>query len=482
MNGFTEIELLLLLPFCFGAGLLLLPSRFNQLFSVLSALLYAVICFNLSLPIALGGNPVEAQSFAWASSEWLPKFRLDGVSAAFILLTAVVSLVVFSVGGKWYKERPKLYSFLNFAIVGLLNGAFLSRDLLLFYVFFEAVFIPVIFVLGLWGSEQKGIATLRFVLMSLVGSLLMLVSILTLGWQSYRMTGTFTLDAFQLSSIADQMSPVLRSWVFVGFLAAFAIKLPIAPLHSWLPDAYTSAPTPLTIWLSSVISKLGAIGIFRFVLPLFAPVVQAHHTLLLYWAAASIVYASFMAMRESNPKTMLAYSSVSHLGFVAFGLFTGSAEGAAAAMFLAVAHGFASAGLFAVEEARQQRSIGTLVQSAPQLSALAFVLVLAGVSLPGTANFVGEFLVLKDGFLAEVGPTVLATCGVVLGAVYMLTYFQRYFFQVAKEESTSRSDVRGFEWIAVLPCVAIILFLGLQPNIVLNALQGGQNGHDTSNH
>jgi NADH-quinone oxidoreductase subunit M len=468
MTGSTEVLFLLLSPWVIGFSLLLMPSRFQQFFAGLGAVLYTVAA-GKNIAASLGGHQSTYLSVpAWASLGWEPAFVLDGVSAAFILMSGLVGIIAISVGGSWIKSSPKLFTFCSFATLGLVNGAFLARDTLVFYLFFEAVLIPAFLMLGVWGKAGKGTAALRFMLMSFAGSFAMLASMIGLGWATFHMTGEFNLSISSVSVAVRNLDPQTQMLLLLGFLLAFAVKLPLFPFHSWLPDAYTLAPTGGTIWMSSVLSKLGAYGFVRILLPIFPDAVAQLQLPLLFLASISVVYAALMAMKEQDLKRMLAYSSVSHLGFVALGAFAGGVEGATAALFLALAHSFSSAGLFAALSFSGWDGVFTAGRG---LRVITFLLILAGVALPLSANFVGEFLVLKAAFAASPFAAGIASVGVILGAVYMFSFYRNRYYSppVADGGVSSLSPIQG---LALLPCVVLLFYFGVQPSGLLNLLGG----------
>ncbi len=475
-------QLLILIPMLMGLALMLFPARFHQFFAIIAALFYCVLVGKLSVPALMHMDfNLEWAFQALTPLGWAPAFRLDSFSAWFVMLGAVTLLVSVSLGGKWFKDRPRLFTFFSFFLLTALNAAFLSRDLLLFYVFFEAVFIPTFFMMGIWGGEGKATATLRFVIMSLLGSLFMLISIILLGWQSFQRTGSFNLDVIHLTQVLGAFSNTEKTLLFAGFFMAFAIKVPLVPFHSWLPDAYVAAPTPATIWLSAVMSKLGIVGFVRFALPLFQDVALEHRTCLLLWSAFSIIYAAFLAWRQTDMKRMLAYSSVSHLGFVLLGVFSLSEIGTNAAVFLSLAHGITSAALFAMNYFMEQReSAGGMSKIAPKFSVIAFFLVLGSVALPGTANFVGEFLVLKASFDVNKWAAGAGALGVIFGAVYMLNFFQHKFFGTPRNKDFKKQDIQWIEFLALAPALVLILVLGFNPNLVFRTLGEGQSGQSHS--
>lgn len=470
MAGSSEILFLLFAPWVLGFALLLLPSRFQQYFANLAAVIYTISAGKNIASALYGHGSSQVSVDAWSSFGWAPSFVLDGVSAAFILMSGLIALVAISTGGGWVRTHAKLFTFCSFATLGLVNGAFLARDTLVFYLFFEAVLIPAFLMLGILGKPGKGTAALRFMLMSFAGSFAMLAAMIGLGWATFHLNGDFNLSIDAVAVAVQNLDPQLQFLLLGGFILAFAVKLPLAPFHSWLPDAYTLAPTGGTIWMSSVLSKLGAYGFVRIVLPIFPDALHRAQMPLMLLSALSVVYAALLAMKQTDAKRMLAYSSISHLGFVALGAFTAGTEGATGALFLALAHSFSSAGLFAAQSFAT--SSGKFL-AGRGLRVITFLLLLAGVALPLSANFVGEFLVLKAAFGVSPLAASIAAVGVVLGAVYMLNFYRtRYYAEPSEGPSNGTSVLSPMQWLALVPCFVLLFYFGVQPSGLLNLLGG----------
>jgi NADH-quinone oxidoreductase subunit M len=354
---------------------------------------------------------------------------------------------------------------------------FVSLDLFLFYVFWEAVLVPAYFLIGSFGGRRRVYAAVKFFVYTLLGGLLMLVGIIALFWIHQRATGTPTFD-YQALLDFDK-APTTQRWLFAAFFAAFAIKTPVWPFHTWLPDAYTEAPTTTTVLLAGVMSKLGVYGFLRFALPLFPDGARWAQPLLLTLAVVGILYCALVATVQRDFKTLVAYSSVSHLGFIVLGIFAFNIQGLQGGVFYMVAHGLVIGGLFFVtgmlEERRGTRRIeefGGLQQAVPRMAAITLVLTLGSVALPGLVGFVGEFLTLLGAFLENRLAAVLATGGVILGAVYLLWAYQRMWQgRLEREENRAMGDLTGREWAILAPLVAAIIVLGLFPRPVLDRVE-----------
>lgn len=399
---------------------------------------------------------------------WVPAVGIayhlgvDGISLPLVVLTAFLFPVALM--GTWdaVRTRVKEYLVLLLLLEASVLGTFLALDLVLFYVFWEAVLIPMYFLIGLWGSERRSYAALKFFLFTMGGSVLMLLAIAGL----YLSTGIF--DARELS--AAQIPRELQPWLFAAFLVAFAIKVPLLPLHTWLPDAHTEAPTAGSVILAGLLLKMGTYGMVRFCLGLFPELSRAAAPLLMAVAAAGIVYGAAVAFAQSDVKRLVAYSSVSHLGFVVLGIFALNPQGLAGALLQMVNHGISTGGLFLLVGVLYERAhtraldaFGGVARVLPAFAALSLVVVLSSAALPGTNGFVGEFLVLLGTFRANPGWAAVAALGVVLSAVYLLWMVQRVYFGPPKPEVLRFAPLSRPERVALLSLVLAILWIGLYP-------------------
>jgi NADH-quinone oxidoreductase subunit M len=416
------------------------------------------------------------------AADWVPSFGVryrvgvDGVSLPLVLLTTV--LTPLAIVGSWrMTDRSRSYLGLLLVLETAMLGVFVSLDLFLFYVFWEAVLVPAYFLIGAFGGQRRVYAAVKFFVYTLLGGLLMLVGIIALFYLHQKATGTPSFDYDLLRDFDKQ--PVTQRWLFAAFFAAFAIKTPVWPFHTWLPDAYTEAPTTTTVLLAGVMSKLGVYGFLRFALPLFPDAARWFQPALLTLAVVGILYCALVATVQRDFKMLVAYSSVSHLGFVVLGIFAFNLQGLQGAVFYMVAHGLVIGALFFVtgmlEERRGTRRIeefGGLQQSVPRMAAMMLVITLGSVALPGLVGFVGEFLTLLGAFLANRVSAVLATGGVILGAVYLLWAYQRMWHgPLVREENRAIGDLTGREWAILAPLVAAIIVLGLFPRPVLERVE-----------
>jgi len=408
---------------------------------------------------------------------------LDGFSALLVLLSVLLVPLAILASFKCIKDRQKEYYIAMLVLQAALVGVFAARDLFLFYVFFEATLIPLYLMIGIWGGEQRVVATTRFVIYTVLGSLLMFVAILYI----YYRTG---LETFSIAKIADQLatmrlmdgkegfSKTEEFFCFWAFVLAFAIKMPLFPVHTWQPDAYTKAPAPVTVLLSGVLAKLGAYGFFRLVIPFFPYATQEYIGLLAGLCLIGVVYGSMMAYVQTDFKTLLAYSSLAHLGLCLLGVLSMREAGVQGALFQLIAHGIVTGGLFLMagmmEERTQTRAIeyyGGLAKSMPKFATCFFIFTLAAVGLPLTNGFVGEFGILLGAFQRHPVWALVGGTGMVLGAAYMLSLFQRVFLgKLVRRNLINVPDLSRRELALLLPLLILIFYMGLMPNAVLSRL------------
>jgi NADH-quinone oxidoreductase subunit M len=465
-----------------GALLVALVPAANQRLTRLVALVASLAALALAVVLAARFDTAEAGFQLGQTARWVPAFGVsyrvgvDGVSLPLVLLTTV--LTPLAIAGSWrMADRPRTYLALLLVLETAMIGVFVSLDLFLFYVFWEAVLVPAYFLIGSFGGQRRVYAAVKFFVYTLGGGLLMLVGIIALFWLHQKATGTATFDYQAL--VDFDKAPTTQRWLFAAFFAAFAVKTPLWPFHTWLPDAYTEAPTTTTVLLAGVMSKLGVYGFLRMALPLFPDGARWAQPLLLILAVVGILYCALVATMQRDFKTLVAYSSVSHLGFIVLGIFAFNLQGLQGGVFYMVAHGLVIGGLFFVtgmlEERRGTRRIeefGGLQQAVPRMAGVMLVITLGSVALPGLVGFVGEFLTLLGAFLENRAYAVLATVGVILGAVYLLWAYQRMWHgPLEREENRAMGDLTGREWAILAPLVAAIIVLGLFPRPVLERVE-----------
>lgn len=447
------------------------PAGLLRGFAVAASLLFVFLSFVLLAPGAQREFAVPWIS-AWG---WSVSFSLfvDGLSLPLVLLTTILTLicVIYSVGTV-RKSEPAYYFCLFLLEAGIL-GTFLAGDLFLFYVFWELMLIPLYFIIGIWGSEQRIYAAVKFFLFTLAGSIFMLLAIIVL------FLSTGTLDVAALGTLAPRLDAGTQKWLFWGFFLAFAIKVPLFPLHTWLPDAHTQAPTAGSIMLAGVLLKTGAYGLLRFCIPFFPDAAVAAAGLINTLAVIAIIYGALLAFAQKDLKRLVAYSSVSHMGFVVLGCFTWNVEAISGGIMQIINHGISTSGLFLCAgliydrtHTRQMKELGGLADPMGRLAGFLAIMMLSSVGLPGLNGFIGEFLVLLGAWASSKTLTVLAASGVVLGAVYLLKMYQAAMLgRPARSEYRNLPDLGRRESLALTLLVVPAFWIGLYPNPVLRMVE-----------
>jgi NADH-quinone oxidoreductase subunit M len=465
------------------AGLVLAPLRAEKagLVRCLS-LAVSLVVLGLALSLWLRFHP-DGPAFQfeerhdWISSVYLTprgapisyRVGVDGISLAMVLLTAF--LMPLALRASWHQPKGFFIALL-FLETGMM-GAFVALDLFLFYVFWEAMLIPMYLLIGIWGGPRRIYASVKFILYTIVGSVLMLAAIL------YSVIHARTFDVALLQERLPQVlasNPEVQSWLFLAFAVSFAIKVPLFPFHTWLPDAHVEAPTAGSVILAGVLLKMGTYGFLRFAIPFFPEAARHFTPLVVALSTIGIIYGSLMAMAQSDIKKLVAYSSVAHLGFCMLGIFSGTVQGAQGGVLQMVNHGLSTGALFllvgVIYEKTHRRGVddfGGMARVMPVYATLFMIVTLSSIGLPGLNGFVGEFLVLFGSFGNHPKATALASLGVVLGAVYMLKLYRDVFFgPVTRPERETIGDVGKAELGYLLPIVALIILLGILPNVVLS--------------
>ncbi|HUE29473.1 MAG TPA: NADH-quinone oxidoreductase subunit M [Verrucomicrobiae bacterium] len=467
-----------------GAALVALLPREEVRGIRRAALAFALVTLVLSL-VMLWRFAVGVAGFQMVErAAWIPQWGIDyrlgvdGVSLFLVLLTTVLTpIVVLASWGDINRRVKEFFAFLLVLETGML-GTLVALDMFLFYVFWEVMLVPMYFLIGVWGGPRRIYAALKFVLFTMLGSFLMLVAILYCAWRVRGASGTWSF-AYDTWLARLPLSPREQLWLFAAFALAFAIKVPLFPLHTWLPDAHVEAPTGGSVILAGVLLKMGTYGFLRFALPLFPSAVETAAPLVIALAVAGIVYGALVATVQPDLKKLVAYSSVSHLGFVMLGLFALDQTAAAGSVYQMLNHGLSTGGLFLlvgmIYQRRHTRMIadfGGLWTAVPVYAAFFLVVMLASVGLPGLNGFIGEFLILVGSFGHWPRATAVATSGVVLGALYLFWMYQRVIFgPLTNEENAKLHDLSAREVAVLVPVVALCLVMGLCPAWFLVRMQ-----------
>jgi NADH-quinone oxidoreductase subunit M len=482
MSGVPILSLIIFAPLLGALGIAFLPSSRPRLIR-LAALGISLITFVLSLGMLLG---IRAQGGEFAFSEqlsWIPSFGItyhlgvDGLSGALVVLTTLLSWICILASFGPIQTRVKEY-FISFLILetGML-GVFLSLDLFLFYIFWEIVLVPMYLIIGIWGGADRIYATIKFVLYTLVGSLLMLVAILATAFSHQAVTGSWT-GAFDLIALRGTIAdPTLQILGFAAFALAFAIKVPMFPFHTWLPDAHVQAPTAGSVILAGVLLKLGGYGFIRFAIPLFPDGAHLFAPLMIVLSVIAIIYGALVAIVQTDLKKLIAYSSVSHMGFVTLGIFTFNQQGVDGAILQMLNHGLITSGLFLLVGIGYERThdreiakMGGWAVRTPVYAALFGFFLFASVGLPGLSGFAGEFLVLLGSFIANPMVAGASTFVMILAAVYLLYMYQRVFTgpisPFLKGLGSHLTDVTPTEILTLAPLAALIVVFGVMPTIL----------------
>ncbi|MGC8825807.1 MAG: complex I subunit 4 family protein [Anaerolineae bacterium] len=482
-TGFPLLSLIVFLPLA-GAALVLVWDKRAHAGIRAVALAVTLIVLALTLAAVALFRPAEAGMQLAEQAPWIPSlgisYRLgvDGFSLFLLPLTAL--LFVIAVLASWKpvgsdeagRSAVQSYFFWLLLLETGVLGVFLALDLVLFYVFWEAMLIPMYFLIGRWGGERWAYATMKFFIYTMAGSALMLVAILAMGYFAYQNTGAWTFDWQSLRRLNLPWPAPL--WLFAMFGLAFAVKVPVFPFHTWLPDAYVEAPTPVTVLLAGVLSKMGVYGFVRFGLQLFPEGLRTTGPWLAVLAIIGILYASLSALMQKDVKRVIAYSSVAHLSLVVLGVVVANAQTLAGVVMQMISHGIYVAALFLIvgmlEERRGTRLIaefGGLWKPAPLLGVCFLIAMLGAVGLPGLNGFVGEFLILVGVFQEVRVYAVLAALGMILGAWYMLWTFQRIMQGPVEARNAGVPDMRGMDLLVVVPLLVLIIVLGVFPNLIL---------------
>ena len=471
MSGLPILSLLTFLPLV--GALFIFSIRGDNETVALNARSVALwttgINFFLSLYIWFNFDPSTADFQFVEKVEWMPVLGLqyhmgiDGISMLFVLLTTLLSPICILASWEAIQTRVKEYMISFLILETLMVGMFCALDLMVFYIYFESVLIPMFLIIGIWGGPRRVYAAFKLFLYTLLGSVLMLLAMFAM----YVDAGT--TDIVQLMN--HNFPAELQTWLFLAFFASFAVKVPMWPVHTWLPDAHVEAPTAGSVILAGVLLKFGGYGFLRFSLPMF-PLATVDFTPMVYTLSIiAVVYTSFVALVQEDMKKLIAYSSVAHMGFVTIGAFTLTIQGVEGAIYVMLSHGIVSAALFLIVgvvydriHSRDIEVYGGLVHRMPGYALTFMFFMLASVGLPGTGGFIGEFLVLLGAFQVNAWVCALAALGVILGAAYMLYLYRRIIFgELTKDVLKKIADMSPREWAVFAPLIILTLWMGIYP-------------------
>ena len=416
--------------------------------------------------------------FAWIEPLGVSYYvGVDGINLWLLLLTALLSPVAVLLSWKFLDDRPeaeaRAYTFFLLALQTGVLGVFTAVDLILFFIFWEAMLVPVYFLIGRWGGENRVYATFKFFLYTMAGSALMLVAIIALAVLHYESTGMLSFSLIVLHDVP--LTWMAQLWLCLAFVLAFAVKAPLWPVHTWLPDAYVESPTPVTVLLAAVLSKMAVYGLIRFCLPLFPDAMQTIQPWIWLLAIVGILYGSLVALVQRDMKRLVAYSSLAHVGLIVAGVLAANVQGVQGALVQSISHGLTVASLFILvdllETRRHTRSmdeLGGLWRSIPLFGTVLLTVILASIGLPGLSGFPGEFTILVGIFQESPAAAVFATLGIVLGAWYFLNLFRRVFGgPLDRPENRTLPDLRGREAVVLLPLVILMFVVGILPGLIL---------------
>ncbi|CAH1673561.1 MULTISPECIES: NADH-quinone oxidoreductase subunit M [unclassified Chelatococcus] len=476
MFGFGILSGLLILPLIGAAFIAVLRGDNEAVESNArwGALITTVITFLLALYAWTqfdASNPAFqlVETHRWLSDATAFKLGVDGFSMPFIVLTAF--LMPFCILASWHSihHRVKEYFIAFLVLETTMIAVFAAADLVLFYLFFEAGLIPMFLIIGIWGHDRRIYASFKFFLYTLLGSVLMLLAVLAMYWDA----GTTDIATL----LTHKFAPSMQTWLWLAFFSSLAVKMPMWPVHTWLPDAHVEAPTAGSVILAGILLKMGGYGFIRFSLPMFPEASAYFAPLVFALSVIAIVYTSLVAMMQENIKKLIAYSSVAHMGFVTMGLFSMTEQGIQGAMYQMVSHGLVSGALFLAVGVVYDRmhtlridAYGGLVERMPRYALVFMILTMANVGLPGTSGFVGEFLTLMGAFRANPYVAIIAATGVILSAAYALWLYRRVVFgKLEKPSLKTITDLDTREIVMFVPLVLLIVWYGVQPHGILEA-------------
>ena len=473
--GFPILSLVAFLPLV-GALAILVLVRSSDNLARWMALLTSGITFLVSIPLLTNFDTSTSSMQFVEHTPWIPPWNVnytvgvDGISVLLLILTTLLSLISVISSWKAITVKVKEYMIALLLLETGMIGVFIALDLFLFYIFWEAMLIPMFLLIIIWGGPRKMYAGLKFFIYTLAGSVLMLLGIIALYYQGGR--------TFEIVKLMGQSYPFqFQFWAFLAFFIAFAIKVPMFPFHTWLPDAHVEAPTAGSVILAGVLLKMGTYGFLRFNMPMFPQAAHFFTPYIIVLSVIAIIYGALVAMVQKDLKKLIAYSSVSHMGFVTLGLFALTTQGMEGGILQMLNHGITTGALFLcvgiIYERTHTRMIadfGGLTKRLPIYAAFFMIFTLSSIGLPGMNGFIGEFLILLGAFTTQRIYAVIGTTGIILGAAYMLWMFQRVMFMELKPRNQSLLDLSAREVITLVPLAALVFYIGVLPNPVLGIM------------
>ncbi len=479
------ISIITFLPLAGSFLLLFIPGEKKDLHRLI-ALLFSLITFSLSIVLFIHFDSSKAEPQMVEKSAWLGyginyHVGIDGLSLLLVLLSTFLFPIAILSGWRYIDQRVKEYHiFLLFLETGII-GVFVSLNLFLFYVFWEVMLIPMYFLIGIWGGPRRIYATIKFVIFTMFGSLLMLVAIFTLYSFYYKATGVYSFEISDLTKLI--LLPKVQTWLFLAFALAFAIKVPLFPFHTWLPDAHVEAPTAGSVILAAILLKMGVYGFLRLAMPLFPQALAQFTPLLMILSLIGIIYGGCMALIQKDVKSLVAYSSVSHMGLIMLALFALNQEGLEGSILQMINHGLSTGALFLIvgilyerAHTRLIKDYGGVSRQMPVLAAFFLVCMLSSIGLPGLNGFVGEILCLFGVFQSYKIMAYLAVTTVILAAAYLLWMYQRVMHgPIIHEHVRSFKDLNLREILYLAPIVVLMFWIGIYPNFFLRKMDASVN-------
>jgi len=471
------LSIILLTPLVGAIAALFVPGRYEN-FHRLWGNLWGMLGLVVALPLVWWFNPDSTQRFQFIeSADWIPSIGarytlgIDGISFLLVMLTVLLGAI--SILSAWSAIKPRKKEFYVLFLllqVGML-GVFMSLDFFLFYVFWEITLVPMYFLIGIWGSDRRLYAAIKFFLYTLAGSVLMLLAILGMYFKYHEISGAYTFDVQTLMAATPMFSLVVQKWLFWGLFFAFAIKVPMFPFHTWLPDAHTEAPTAGSVILAGVLLKMGAYGFLRFSVPMLPAATKTAVWIIGILSIIGIVYGALVCMMQKDMKKLIAYSSVSHMGFVTLGIFALTPQGIAGSVLQQINHGISTGALFLIVgvlyERRHTRLIsefGGLSTPMPSFAAIYMIITLSSLGLPLLNGFIGEFTILQGVFEVNRQWAAWGVLGIILGAAYLLWLYQRAMFgPVTNPANEHLPDLNLREYCTLVPLVLFAFWIGLYP-------------------